>query len=393
MTQIPLHIQAFIEANLHRDLAELALEAKKHPEIPINFVLDQIYGKRKAKEKLPNWAEYPQLIFPPKLSMEQCSSEQTAQFKASLVSGKLLIDLTGGFGVDDAFFAQSVEKLIYLEQQEELAEIVAHNFQQLGIANASFLSQNSIGFLQSFEGKADWIYLDPARRDENKKKVVGFEDCEPNLLEHLDLLLQKSENIMVKASPMLDIQLAIKQLKYVSNIWVVSVQNECKELLFQLTQQQGANPEIHCIDLEKGGGVVQFSGNKEAETVASISLSAPKSYLYEPNSTIMKAGLFKSLGQTFGLEKLHAHSHLFTSQILIEDFPGRAFICQEVLKFNKKELLKYLPQKKANITVRNFPLTVAEIRKKTGIQDGGDIYLFATTDMDGNKVCLLCQKA
>ena len=384
-------VASFIEQHQQKSSVELALLASKYPDIPMNFVIDQVVGRKKAKEKLPSWTEQENVVYPPKLSMEQCSSELTAQFKASLVEGELLIDLTGGFGVDDAFFAAKMQKLVYLEQNQELGEIVQYNFQQLGITNASFHFEPSIEFLENFGGIANWIYLDPARRDQQKNKVVGFEDCQPNVLDNLPLLLAKGKNILIKASPMLDLKQAVRQLKHVHKIWIVSVQNECKELLFLLNSEVPPSEEIHCVNIT-ATGQNSFTSDWEQETVLEVELSMPKQFIYEPNASIMKAGLFRSLASQLGLAKLHAHSHLFTSDELIKDFPGRAFECEKVVKFNKKELLKLLPEKKVNITVRNFPLTVAEIRKKTGLKDGGDQYLLATTNMDGNKICLLCKK-
>ena len=383
----------FIQKNLHRDLAELALEAKKHPDMPMPFVINQIFGKRKAKVKLPSWFQHEQLIYPSKVSMEQCSSEQTALFKASLIQGESFIDLTGGFGVDALFFAQSFQKITYVEQQEHLVDIVKQNAQTLGVKNLVCHQANGIEFLKNSQDRFDWIYLDPARRDVQNNKMVGLESCQPNVLELKDDLLEKGNQVLLKLSPMLDIHLAIRQLGCVQKVWVVAVQNECKELLFQLGKEPVEDIPICCVDIQKDESLVQFEAKANQEYYSEVKLSEPQQYLYEPNVAILKGGLYKSIANHFGLTKLHAHSHLYTSAELLEKFPGRSFRCIEILPFNKKALLKAIPQKKVNITVRNFPLTVAEMRKKAGLKDGGDLYLFATTNLDGKKICILCEKA
>ncbi|MFT5913763.1 MAG: hypothetical protein ACI81T_000247 [Bacteroidia bacterium] len=393
---IPPKIKQFILENLNHDLVDLALKANNFPEIDIPFAISQIHGIRKAKDKLPTWLENDNIVFPPKISMEQCSSEETAKFKASLVSGEHMADLTGGFGVDSFFFAKKVTHFDYFERYEELGKLVQHNFKLFGIDNVGFHFEDGMSRIQQEEKKYNWIYLDPARRGENQQKVVGLEDCDPNVLDNLGILLEKSENILLKASPMLDIKQAVRQISAknasVKQVWIVALQNECKELLFHITSSATENPGIHAVNILKNNKIDHFSGSWKTEMESAISVSNPKPFLYEPNAAIMKSGLFNMLGNQFKLSKIHSHSHLFFSDELITNFPGRAFKCLEVLKFNKKEVLKRLPSKKANITVRNFPLTVAEIRKKTGIKDGGSNYLFATTDAGNNKIMLLCEK-
>ncbi len=393
---IPQKTKQFILQNLNHDLVDLALKAKNFPEIDIPFAISQIQGMRKAKGKLPTWLENEQVVFPPKISMEQCSSEETAKFKASLINGERMADLTGGFGIDTFYFSKKVTHFDYFERYEELGKIAKHNFRIFGIENVDFHFEDGMSKIRQAKEKYDWIYLDPARRDGNQQKVVGFEDCEPNVLDNLEMLLEQSDNVLLKASPMLDLKQAVRQLNSenasVKQIWIVALQNECKELLFQITSSLSENPEIHAVNILRNGEIDVFSGNWQLERESAISVSNPKPFLYEPNSAIMKSGLFNTLGKQFKLSKIHAHSHLFFSDELVGSFPGRVFNCLEVVKFNKKELLKRLPNKKANITVRNFPLTVAEIRKKTGIFDGGEIYLFATTDAKNNKIVLLCEK-
>ena len=382
----------FIQENLHRDLAELALQAKKYPELPMPFIIDQIYGKRKAKDKLPTWFLNDAVVYPPKISMEQCSSEQTANFKASLISGEKLLDLTGGLGVDDMAFAQHFNEVHYVEQREGLVDVVRQNAQTLQVDNLILHYADGIELLKNIQDNFDWIYLDPARRDAQNQKVVRLDDCQPNVLAIQDQLFEKAEDVLLKLSPMLDIKLAVNELKCVKQVWVVAVNNECKELLFWLRKEETHDVRLSCINLGKDNSVEKFEATLADELVAEVILTAPKGFIYEPNTAILKSGLYKSIAVEYGLNKLHAHSHLYTSDQAIEGFPGRTFKCSEVLKFNKKALLKAIPSKKANITVRNFPLTVAEIRKKIGFKDGGDIYIFATTTLEGSKVCLVCEK-
>ncbi|MGB0521493.1 MAG: class I SAM-dependent methyltransferase [Flammeovirgaceae bacterium] len=382
----------FIRENMHRDLAELALEAKKHPEMPMPFVIDQIYGKRKAKFKLPNWFANEKIIYPPKISIEQCSSEQTAAFKSSIISGNHLIDLTGGFGVDATCFANTFQRVTYVEQHPTLVHLVRQNAAAFGLENMTCHQEDGIAFLQQSAEQYDWIYLDPARRDEQNKKMVGLESCHPNVLQVKNLLLAKADHTLLKLSPMLDIRQAITQLDCVQKVWVVAVQNECKELLFQLGKTSVEDVAISCVNIQKDDSKHIFEGFSNQEYIEKVQLSAPKAFVYEPNAAIMKGGLYKSLAKHFALSKLHPHSHLYTSDNLVENFPGRSFQCIHVLPFNKKAILKLIPAKKVNITVRNFPLTVAEIRKKTGLKDGGEWYLFATTNQEGKKICLLCKK-
>lgn len=385
------HIQEFIRKNENADVRQLALKGNLYPYIPLALVIQQIAGRQKAKTKLPSFYQTAHIVYPALLSLEQCSSEQTALFKANLLKGKHLVDLTGGFGIDTYFLSKSFEKVDYVEQNEILANIVQHNFNILKADNVRVHISQAETFLQNLSTKVDYIYLDPARRDNANRKVFLLEDCEPNLPKLLEVLLDKAQGILVKTSPMLDIDLAVKSLQgKVQKIIVLAVENECKEVLYFL----GKSNEKLCVEtvnLTKNESQY-FSFEKEVENSLSNRYSFPKSYLYEPNVAVLKAGGFKSIAQHFQLSKLHTNSHLYTSDVLVKHFAGRTFEVKAVCQLDKKELLAYLPDNKANIAVRNFPMTVEQIRKKTGIKEGGEVYLFATTDYQDKKIVVVCKK-
>lgn len=378
-------IQDFIEDHLYDDPSGLMLKANHYPDWPMKLIVEQIQSKSRAKRKLPTWFRTPGIIYPPLLSMEQCSSEQTATYKASLARGhKKMADLTGGFGVDFSAFAKHFQECHYVERNEELGTIAHHNFECLGFKNTHIHTDDSIKFLIENEG-FDLVYLDPARRGDRDQKVVRLEDCEPNVIDLLPSLLDKSEQVILKTSPLLDIKGAIKALKHVSEVHVLAVSNEVKELLFVLEGSSSEDPNVQCVNLVRDN-VVQFSFQFGEEEQLVSSFGEMRNYLYEPNASILKAGAFKAIANKFRLKKLHPNSHLYTSEGLVESFPGRSFRVLDEISLNKKNLKKLLPSMKANITVRNFPMSVEQIRKKTGIRDGGDDYLFATSDRAGNKV-------
>lgn len=380
-------IQKFIDDHLHDDPAALMLSASKYPDWPMRAIVEQIQSKLKAKRKLESWFRTAEIIYPPLLSMEQCSSEQTANYKSVLaLGGKKMVDLTGGFGVDFSAFTSRYDECHYVERNDGLAAIAQHNFECLGIKNAHIHAEDSVKFLDENEG-FDLIYLDPARRGDGDRKVIRLEDCAPNVIDLLPNLLAKSKQVIVKTSPLLDIKGAISALKQVAEVHVVAVSNEVKELLFVLDPSSTEDPKIHCVNLIKDK-VEQFSFlfSEEEELVSTF--GEMSNYLYEPNASIMKGGGFKVIAQEFKLQKIHPNSHLYTSDVLVAHFPGRSFEVLGEVSLNKKHLKKSIPGLKANITVRNFPMTVVQIRKKTGLKEGGEDYLFATIDMVGSKVFL-----
>ncbi|TPE44850.1 THUMP-like domain-containing protein [Pontibacter mangrovi] len=395
MRQFTPQEQEFILSHQHDDVAQLMLQASRYPELPVQELVQQIKARQKAAQKLPTWVQHPQAVFPVALSVEQSSSEETAAYKASLVSGKLLVDLTGGFGVDTYYFARSFAQVTHVEQNPELQEVAKYNFGLLGATNIQSLKSTAEDFLHTFEGKADVLYLDPARRGTRDQKLHLLQDCEPDVLHLLPLLFQKADAILLKTSPMLDIEQALQELAQVAHVWVVALQNEVKEVLYLLQPAAPAPADVPrtAVNLLPKSEPQLLTFTRAQEEAAAPVFADPQEFVYEPNAAILKAGAYRYLGQHLHLGKLHPNSHLYTSSKLLPLFPGRGFRCLGVSRYNKKELLKHLPQKKANITVRNFPESVAEIRKKTGIREGGHTYLFFTTDMHQKPVVLICEKA
>lgn len=349
----------------------------------------QIEAKKKCRDKLPLWFSTPNIYYPERLNLEQASSETTAAYKAEKISGKYLADLTGGFGVDSYFFSKKTERTFHCEIDEGLSEIAAHNFDILGAKNIVSIKGNGIGFLERSKMKFDWIFLDPSRRHGSKGKVFRLSDCLPNVLDNLELLLERSDQVLIKTSPLLDISMGLQELREVGEIHIVAVQNEVKELLWFLKKGSKDKVSIYTINF-KGPEreTFTFTYGDEKEAVSSYGL--PEGYLFEPNAAILKSGAFKVIGNRFGLKKLHEHSHLYTAKKWT-DFPGRSFLIKVIVPYNKKTIQK-LKLDKANITVRNFPENVASIRKKFKIKDGGDTFLFFTKDMDGKLVMIWCSK-
>ncbi len=380
--------QQFINKNLEADISSLLLKKVPLEGVSIKEVIQQIESKKKCRKKLPFWYNTENIYYPDKLNIEQTSSENTARYKSGLVSGKSIVDLTGGFGVDAYFFSKKFDRVYYCEINEKLSEIARHNFKVFGIENISFSNQDGIKFLKNTSLKYDWIYIDPSRRHNQKGKVFLFKDCVPDIIENLNLFFIHSDKILIKTSPLLDLTIGINDLKYVKHIHVVAVENEVKELLWILENKYKGEIEIKTINIkEKGNETFDFKFHEESEATASF--SAPKTYLYEPNSAILKSGAFNILSPKLKLDKLHKHSHLYTSDDLI-NFPGRSFKIEKILPYNKKTL-KEAGIVKANVTTRNFPETVSQIRKKFMIKDGGELYLFFTTDNNEKKV-IFCTK-
>lgn len=388
-------LQSFLQANLNSNLTKLAFKKKLVEGYDNLFVLNQLHGKQKAKNKLPYLFNNNEILYPSKVSVEQSSSEKTAIWKANLVEGDTLLDMTGGFGVDTFHFSKRIQEVTYLEKNEELFAIVQHNFSVLKANNITAVNGDSIDFLKNTTTQFDWIYLDPARRDEAGGRKIGLAGYFPNLLEISDLLFLKTKNVLVKVSPMLDIQQAIQQLGTIQKVIVLAVQNEVKELLFILKKEVKEPVIFECVDLRKDGTEPTFKSNASNASNDSdtIKYAYPKTYLYEPNSAILKAGLFDEIGIAYQLEKLHPNTHLYTSDNLVVDFPGRIFNCEAVVGFNKKNIKPYLEKQKANISTRNFPYSVAQIKKKLGVKDGGNVYLFGATLLEEQLQILVCKKA
>lgn len=381
-------LQAFINLNLNKDINELALQKNPFPEFDWKWILNQIQAKKKANKKLPTWFKTDGIIFPSSLSIEQTSSEVLAQYKASLISGTSLIDLTGGFGIDDFYFSKTFQKVIHCEINEELSKIVSHNFKVLGAHNISTISGDSIEYLENSNEKFDWIYVDPARRDSSKSKVFLLKDCIPNVVDLQEFLLSKSDHILIKVAPLLDIQSILNELNQVKKIYIIALNNEVKELLIEIEKDFNLDPTLVAVNHLNDETFSNHEFNLNDDDVAS--LSNPLTYLYEPFSSYLKTGLYNKLANQFQVKKLHKHSHLYTSEHLL-DFPGRILKIEHIIPYNKKEL-KSFENQKWNITTRNFPLKVDEIRKKHKLKEGGEIYAFFTTDLDNNKIVIVCRK-
>ena len=394
-------LQQFIQQNFSKSLAQLAFKKTLVEGYDNRFVLNQLYGKQKAKNKFPFLFNNNQILYPTKVSVEQSSSEKTAIWKANLVNGNTLLDMTGGFGVDTYHFSKIVQQVTYLEKNTALFNIVQHNFKVLNAENITTINGDSLAFLENTTQHFDWIYLDPARRDEVGNRKIGLAGYFPNLLDIQRLLFQKTEKVLVKVSPMLDIQQAILQLETVHKVIVLAVQNEVKELLLILEQKETLEripsnltlpfPNLQCVDLRKNGRKITYESTTNRD-FSDLVFNTPQNYIYEPNTAILKAGLFNEIASDFNLAKLHPNTHLYTSENLVADFPGRSFVCKAVESFNKKTIAPYLEDKKANITTRNFPYSVTQIKKKLGVKDGGTVYLFATTLQNDKLAILVCEK-
>ena len=385
------NIQEFITQNSGASISKLALQKNPFPEVDWILILNQIEAKSKAKEKLPTWFAAKNIIYPSKISVEQTSSEKTAAYKSSLIEGKTLIDLTGGFGVDDYYFAKKFKTVAHCEINEELSEIVRHNFAQLEVKNCFCYADDSANILNEAASgfKWDWIYIDPSRRNDAKGKVFMLKDCLPNVPESLDFYFEKSNSILIKTAPLLDISAGLSELKFVKNIHIIALENEVKELLFEIHNHYSGSITIKTANiLKEKTETFEFVLGDEMQLP---SYHLPQKYLYEPNSAIMKSGGFDEVSVIFDINKLHKHSHLYTSESVL-DFPGRSFEIEKVISYSKNEMKTELANKQANVTTRNFPDTVENIRKKWKIKNGGNIYCFFTTDKNDNKIVLICRK-
>lgn len=432
MTTMNEATRDFVRRHLNDDVRQTALLGARDTEVDLAVALQQIAGRQAARRKLPSWAAVDDIVYPPHLAMEQCSSEPTARYKAGIVRQlgvDSLCDLTGGFGVDFAFMAGAgqssgapLQKAIYVERQDELCRLARHNFQTLGLKHAEVVCADGEDFLQQTDKTVDLFFLDPARRDSNGSRTYALADCTPDVTRLLPLLLLRARHILLKLSPMLDWRQAVAELQHVSTIHIVSVQNECKELLIHICRPTEPEPteipenpatpatpplRVVCVNLAADGRQETFAFSPHRSALASPSspftsypsaLASPPfslaSHLYEPNASVMKAGCFELLETTFGLRQIAPNSHLFLTDKPAEQFPGRHFLVRAVTSLNKKELRKALQGlTQANITVRNFPMSAADLRRRLKLRDGGSVYLFATTLADRSHVLFVCEKA
>lgn len=439
----------FIRQHQDEDVRQLAFLGSKYPDVDMPFALDQIRGRQMARTKLPRWANIDGIIYPPHISMEQCSSEVTAMYKAELAArlvknnqqnarighslGKInFLDMTGGFGVDFSYIAAQLGvQSMYVERQAHLCEAAKENFERLGLKNITVLHGDGVEILHRLEKPLQLIFIDPARRDDAGNKVVSLQDCTPDVTLLQDEMLEKSDFVIIKLSPMFDWHRAVSELKQVREVHIVSTGNECKELLLVLsssfdkrakfstgadedktseTDDETSHLKVYCINDnqvmsydETDKSVVNIASGKECGIVRLEKCSSEENelsqdsskplYLYEPNASLMKAGCFGAISSRYGVKMLEKNSHLFISDKPVHDFPGRAFRIKAVSSFNKKELKRQLSGvTKANIATRNFPLSVAELRKRFKLKDGGDTYIFATTLSDESHVLFICEK-
>jgi THUMP domain-like len=382
-------VQDFIANHLESNIAKIALQKNPFPNIIFSEIITQLSSKVKAKDKLPTWFNQKNIIYPSKISVEQTSSEKTAQYKSKIVNGENLIDLTGGFGVDDYYFSKKITKVIHCELNQDLSNIVKHNFKVLNQQNIECLHGDSISILKDLEKFFDWIYIDPSRRSDSKGKVFLLKDCLPNVPELLEDYFKYSSNILIKTAPILDITAGLSELQFVKKIHIIAVNNEVKELLWEI--EKGFDSELIIKTINFNKEVEEIFEFKWQEQKTDLDYSLPKKYLYEPNAAIMKSGAFEIICDVYNVKKLHQHSHLYTSDERIQ-FPGRVFAVENILEYTKSDMKEYLENKKANITIRNFPETVENIRKKWKIKDGGNCYSFFTTDANNRKIVLLCAK-
>ena len=375
----------FIRQHTADDVRKLALQGTKDSDVDLPMALQQIAGRQTALKKLPSWAAIDGVLYPPHLNMEQCSSEQTARYKAQLAgSGDTYVDLTGGLGVDFYWMSQHFKQRVYVEQNNDLCTLAEYNFRALGL-DCSVCCCDTAAYLTDMP-HVDAIFLDPARRNEHGGRTYDIRDCTPNVLELLPLLMKKADKVILKLSPMFDWRKAVDDLQHVTEVHIVSVDNECKELLLVL-QPMSAPFRLVCVNNDHLFEV------PSAFPPQPSALSLQPSYLYEPNASIMKAGCFEAVAERYGIQQVSANSHLFLSSVEIEDFPGRRFQICAISSMNKQELKDTLAAiDRANIAVRNFPLTTDQLRKKLKLKDGGDSYIFATTKADGAHCLYICRK-
>lgn len=377
----------FIQENLHRDPVAIALEAANYPDFDIPVLVGQIKARQKLKDKMPSWVANERVFFPPSLALEQSSSEETAKFKASLLSGKV-VDLTGGMGLDSYAFAKVGCEVDYIERQENLSEITAFNHAQLNAGIIRHHTGDSLKWLSECAELFDFIYIDPARRDVAGNKVVLLQNCEPNALELIPYINEKT-SLLIKTSPLLDLDRATKELQGVEKIYIVCLKNEVKELLFLKTKQSSEDPSVEVIELSQVDSLL-FKGKKSTESASICDFGPVSNFLYEPHAGVLKGGFFKMVGK--GLLKIASNTHLYTSEILHTNFAGRAFEVLAEGPLEKKWIHSVLTGLQANISTRNFPIKADEIRKKFQLKDGGEFTLFAFRDQANKNKVVLAKK-
>ena len=381
-------VQEYISANLKTEITKLILKGSPFEKVSVQELANQIIAKQKSEKKLPTWFSTESIYYPTKISIEQTSSEVAAAHKVSLISGDSVIDITGGFGIDAHAFSKQFKKVVHCEINDQLSEIVAHNFKQLNIDNIETFAGDGLQFLKKTSQKFDCVFIDPSRRHDAKGKVFLLKDCLPYIPPKIEFLFTKATQILIKTSPILDISNTIKELKSVVKVQIIAFNNEVKELLFLLEKNPPNTIRVEAINYQKNS-LQQIEFNHQS--AAKSTYSPPLTYLYEPNAAILKSGGFHEISHQLKVFKLHQHSHLYTSDQLM-DFPGRQFIITQSMPYDKKKIKKFIGQEKANITIRNFPKSVAQIRNETKIKEGGQVFIFFTTNLDNKQIVLFCRK-
>ena len=393
----------FVLQHSSDDVRLLALKGCRNAEVDLPMALQQIQGRQAARQKLPLWAETNGILFPPHLALEQCSSQYTAHYKAHIVDSitdkaqrRLLVDLTGGYGVDFAMMAPLFQKAVYVERQEELCTLARHNFNLLPAlaGKATVVQADAVDFLNRMENHASMVFLDPARRDNNGQRTFGMADCTPNVLTIIDTLLNRADHVLLKLSPMLDWRKAVADVGAgcVEQVHIVATGGECKELLLLLSPQGSSEPLLVCAH-DDSSEAFPLSDSHLQNVYTAFGQPQVGDFLYEPHAALMKGGRYGELAQRYAVAPLAPNSHLFTSKLPATDFPGRSFQVCAVSSMNKRELKAIvMPLRQANITVRNFPLTVAELRSRLKLSEGGSNYVFATTLANRDRVLLVCRR-
>lgn len=384
----------FVQDHRQDDPALLLLRRHDIADFDIRDAVQQIAARQKAATKLPEWTSNPRVLFPSSISLEQSSSELTARFKAGMVQGKTLVDLTGGLGVDTFYMGRHFDQVLYLERQENLVQLAVHNFALLNTSKTKYecLTADSISFLEQASEVFDCLYVDPARRGENNKKLYKLADCEPDIRAAWELLKSRGNQILVKASPMLDIKAVLSEIPDIQRVMVVAVKNEVKEVLL-MWHRTKCEEELKIIAYNLGGrGGVPFEFTYHEEENVSIDCDLPREYVIAPNAAIMKSGGFRSFACMFGLRKLHNNTHLYTTATLPGEIPGRVFRIIEEVKLDKKTVKRCFPSGKVNVIVRNHPLKPEALKKKYGLKDGGEDYLLAFRTMDDQPRMYWCKR-
>ena len=380
----------FIKSNFNQNVHNLFLKYvnDEHKK----YLIEQISIRQKISKKLPFLIDNYKFIFPSKLSYEQSSSEKTAKYKSEIIDYKFSADLTGGLGIDTFFISKKSDKHFYIEQNQELCEIFKHNATELNLQNIEILNENAENFIKNTNEYFDLIYLDPNRRADSGQKMYFLEHSSPNILNMLDDLKRICDKVLIKTSPLLDISLAVKELKYVSEVHILSIENECKELLFLIDFKEVKELKYFAVNFEKNNEQILIIENKDE--IANYNYAIKDKFLYEPNSSIMKLVIFDKICRNYNdnIFKISKNSHLFTSNNYFGDFPGRIFEIISIVKFSKKEILTFCKDRKANISLRNFPISVEEFKKKIGLKDGGDIYIFGTTETNNKPIIFITKK-